>query len=171
MKNNSLQHVGILGMHWGHRKGSAGEAAGIRAKAAVNELDAVRKTRSTTTKIGDWVLSSRYREKLHSEKVGKTSAAKKGAELVDELKYLRSQRTKGQKIVDALLTPERSSKLFSEMEPKKQRSALALSGLILAANFGYMAVSYKAGKSPTLPETNLLKAGPKVQYIDVKWKK
>lgn len=134
----TLQHVGVLGMKWGHHK-SGGESGGgskhpsnAAAIKTADQLEAIRKQRSRGTKVKDYFLSGSRTNKLYSERHGTGEIAKKGAQLQNKLDELRKQRTRGQKIVDALMTPEASTKMWSEMDSKSRKRALYYTGAALA---------------------------------------
>lgn len=142
MTDDVIKHVGVMGMHWGQRKGSSSNVersnARISAIKLVNQRDALRKQRSFGTKVGDWVLTSHFSNKLHSEEHGSGKIAKKGAELSNQIAELRKKRSTGVKIVDALMTPYKSSRKFSEMEPRKRRAVTALTAAIMVGGIGAM---------------------------------
>lgn len=148
--DDSLKHVGVLGMRWGHRKAEGGSSGGNkkyqgafsknrseRIKVA-NELQAVREKRSRKVKIADWILSGPETGPLFSERHGKSSTAKKGAELSKKLANMRKQRDVGEKVLDALLTPGLKTKTFTERPARERRKIVALTAVVLTAGIGLM---------------------------------
>jgi len=69
---------------------------------------------------------------------------------------LEKQRTTGQKIVDGLMTPDWSTRKFSEIEPSKKKQAVAIVAAVLgvyAAGFGISA----AGGPATVARAALMR--------------
>jgi len=151
MAGKSLQHVGVLGMHWVHRSGGSGgggsltgrQRAGARrsAIALAEQRNVLRSKRSTGTKIADFFLTDYDSSKLFSEAHGKSEFSKKGAKLSDKLATIRKSRDKTTKVIDALMTPGTSGKLFSEMKPEKRRRITLFTAGILAGGLGALAIA------------------------------
>ena len=145
MNKNELQHIGVLGMKWGHRK-SGDRAATNAARAEAHskalklgkELEGLRKQRKMSTKVTDALLSGAYTGKLFSEKHSNSELAKKSSKVHDQLSEARRLRSRGQVIGDYLMTVNRSTQTWSEMSPGKKRKAIgytiAAVGILAAVN-------------------------------------
>jgi hypothetical protein len=145
---DDLQHYGVLGMHWGQSSGGDSGAASANRIAASKEagsladkLSAIRKERSTGTKVGDWLLKTGSSDKMNSEKNSNSAVAKRGAEVYGQLEKIRKQRTTGQKIVDVLMTPAWSTRKFSEMTPSKKRKTIAIVAGLSVLSMGVAALA------------------------------
>lgn len=149
MNNNELEHVGVLGMKWGHRKARAESSGGGRSGGAfsknrneriktANALAKVRAQRSKKTKLADWLLSGPGSQKMFSEKHGKSAVAKKGSQLSNKLEDMRRSRTRGEKVIDAFMTPGRGTKTFTERPARERRRIVAVTAAVLVGTIGLM---------------------------------
>lgn len=155
MDKNELKHVGVLGMKWGHRRAQkdsgGGRSGGAFSKnrseriKVANELAKVRSQRSKKAKIADWLLSGPQSGKQMSEAHGKSAVAKKGSQLSNKLQDLRKNRTRGEKVIDALMTPGTGTKTFTERPARERRRIVALTAIVTAGAIGLMKLSDMTG--------------------------